>query len=96
MTPREKRMEMHERKLGIYKPREVESDTDDEDDRYGVMLRMETPILRQLRHLLSPKAWVRQIVITSLGAVHESSLLTVVNATLRFIAERTGKAAIRE
>jgi hypothetical protein len=35
-----------------------------------------------------------QVVVSSLTAVHESSLLGVVNATLRFIAEQTGKKLI--
>ena len=82
LTPRQKRLEMHQRRLGITPASEVEDDTDDEGE-HDSLPRLDAHLRKQLRLFASPSPWVRQLLVVSLGAVHASSLLLVANTLLR-------------
>ena len=62
---------------------EADPDTDDGDDAFSIMERLDTHLQASLENLRSPSPWVRQSVVLSLSAVHGTSLLAVINAVLR-------------
>jgi hypothetical protein len=93
-TPRQKRLDMHERHLGIVEPKLVEPATDEDDENYGVMARVDMHVRRMLAALKSPSRWVRQTVGLALGAVHSSSIVVVVHALVRRFDESRGRAAL--
>ena len=45
--------------------------------------RIDKFIEQLLPHMRSPRVWVRQIVVVSLGATHRASLPVIVHALLR-------------
>ena len=40
-TPRQLRLELHQRRLGIIEPTDMEPETDEEDEQYGVIARVD-------------------------------------------------------
>ena len=94
-SPRQKRLEMHERRLGIAAAHRVaEPETDEEDEVYGIVCRADLHMRRVLAALRSPSKWVRQAVGLSLSAVHSSSIVGVVHALVRRFDESRGKMAL--
>ena len=73
---------MHQARLGILLD-DGGDDTDDGDDAFSVMERLDKHLMRSLENMHSPSPWVRQSVVLSLSAVHGTSLLAVINAALR-------------
>ena len=51
-TPRQRRYEMHERIVGILEPRDNDPQTDEEDEAYGVMARVDMHVQRTLVSLV--------------------------------------------
>ena len=78
---------MHQARLGIL-PDDDGDDTDDGDDAFSVMERLDKHLMRSLENMHSPSPWVRQSVVLSLSAVHGTSLLAVINAVLRMTRTR--------
>ena len=73
---------MHQARLGILADDDGD-DTDDGDDAFSVMERLDKHLMRSLENMHSPAPWVRQSVVLGLSAVHGTSLLAVINAVLR-------------
>ena len=78
---------MHQARLGILLD-DGGDDTDDGDDAFSVMERLDKHLMRSLENMHSPSPWVRQSVVLSLSAVHGTSLLAVINAVLRMTRTR--------
>ena len=107
-TPRQARLEMHERRLGIFREDVAASSslasseaaivkdplTDEEDDAYGIMAQVDLHLRQRLLHLRSSVRWVRQSVVLSLASVHASSLIAVVRAAVRLYDDAQGKHAM--
>ena len=70
-------------RLGILAESQADADTDDGDDAFSIMERLDVHLMRSLENMHSPSPWVRQSVVLSLSAVHGTSLLAVINAVLR-------------
>ena len=73
---------MHQARLGILADDDGD-DTDDGDDAFSVMERLDKHLMRSLENMHSPAPWVRQSVVLGLSAVHGTSLLAVINSVLR-------------